>query len=139
MAVAEEAPQPSEPGSPPPPELADLLADLPWLLKQMLADGVELLETDGRLALRSLLLIAALTLCLAGLIAGSWVVLVALCVYGAVEAGVPGWGIVLGVLVLHALAFAVLAQQMRALARYAFFPNSRRAVADLFGQGARAE
>lgn len=104
-----------------------LLAGVPWLLRQYFADSVNLLETEARLALRSLLMLAALTFCLSGLIAGSWLVLVAFLAYVAFENGMPPWGIVLSLLGLHILAFVAVAVQMKALARYLFFPNSRRA------------
>jgi hypothetical protein len=126
--------QPSAPTDPQTHTLLDLLAATPWLLKQVFADSINLLETEGRLALRSLLLIVVLTLCLTGLIAGSWLVLIALVVYTAVETGVPAWGIASGILVLHILAFAGVAQQMKTLARYLFFPNSRRAFRTLLSR-----
>lgn len=105
-----------------------LVSTVPWLLKQYFADSVNLLQTEGRLALRSLVMIAALTLCFSGLIAGTWLVLIALAVYTAAEGGVPTWGIALGVIVLHLLAFVALAVQMKILSRYLFFPHSRRAL-----------
>lgn len=115
-------------------EFQQLLSLLPALLKQYLAEGLALVETEARLAVRSLVLIVALIFCLAGLIAGAWLVFVVLAAYAALEAGMPGWGVTLGVIVVHILAFAGLAQQMKALARYLAFPNSRRAVANLLSR-----
>jgi hypothetical protein len=112
-------------------EFLALLAAVPWLLKQYLADTLNLLETEGRLAFRSLLMILGLTLCLAALIAGSWLVVVVLAVYWAVMAGIAPWVIILTVVAVHILVFAGLAQQIISLARFLFFPNSRRALARL--------
>lgn len=112
-------------------EFLMLLAGVPWLLKQYFADSINLLETEGRLALRSVLMLAALTLFLAGLIAGIWLVLVGYLGYVAFENGMPAWGIALSLLGLHLLALVAVAAQVKALARYLFFPNSRRAFAAL--------
>lgn len=124
-------------GEPGAQEVLTLLAAVPWLLQQYFADSVSLLKTESRLALRSLMIVAALTLCLAGLIAGAWLVLIILAAYGAAEAGVPSWGIAIAVILLHILVFAGLLQQTRALARYLLFPNSRRALLALISRDHR--
>lgn len=115
-------------------EFLTLLAGLPWLLRQYFADSVNLLETEGRLAVRSLLMLLGLTLLLAGLVAGAWLVLVAFLVWLAAENGLAPWAIGVGLLVLHVLAVAAVVAQMKVLARYLFFPNSRRAFTTLISR-----
>lgn len=112
-------------------DLVALLAALPWLLTRYCADSIKLLETEGRIALRSLVMIAALALCLAGVIAGGWLILVVLAVYLALDAGISPWAIAAAAVLLHIVVFAALVQQVKTLSRYLLFPNSRRAVIGL--------
>lgn len=126
-------PRPEEPDDD---DLARAINELSWLLRQCWADAVNLLAVEGRLALRSLLFLIALIFCLAGFIAGAWLVLVLFFVYGAAAINAPVWAIVLGVVLLHVLAFAGLARQMLALARLLSFPRSRKAAADLLSRSA---
>lgn len=111
--------------------LAQSVEELSWLLRQCWADAVNILSLESRLALRSLLFLLVLIFCFAGLLAGAWLVIVLSFIYGAAAFAVPVWGIVIGVIILHLLAFAGLARQMLALARLLSFPRSRQAAAEL--------
>lgn len=129
------------PGTPPESgdeDLARTVDELGWLFRQCWADAVNLLSLEGRVALRSLLLLLALVFCLAGFLAGAWLVLVLFIVYCATTINAPVWAIALGVVLLHLLAFAGLAQQMLALTRLLSFPRSRQAAADLLKPKAAA-
>lgn len=129
---AREAPSAEEAGE----DLAEALEDLSWRFRQCWADAANILALEGRIALRSLLLLAVLIFCLAGLLAGAWLVLMLMLIYGAAALNMPVWGIVLGVLALHLLVFAGLAQQLLALARLLSFPRSRQAASDLLNPSA---
>lgn len=113
------------------PDLATTLEELSWRFRQCWADAANILALEGRIALHSLLLLVVLIFCLAGVLAGAWLVLMLMLIYGAAALNVPVWGIALGVIVLHLLVFAGLAQQLRALARLLSFPRSRQAAAEL--------
>lgn len=130
----EEAYQQQSTSDPQSREFLTFLAAIPWLLQQYLADGLGLLETEARLALRSLVMVVALTLCLAGVIAGAWLLVLGSAIYWAVEAEIPGWGIATAIILLHILVFVALAQQLKVLTRYLFFPNSRRALGRISGR-----
>lgn len=135
MAIQEEDDLYRQPGRDPlAKEFLALLAALPWLLRQCFTDAVKLLETEARLAFRSLLMVVGLTFCLATLIAGGWMTIVALGVYWAVTAGVALWLIILSVLALHLLIVIGLARQIVSLARFLCFPNSRRALNGLLSR-----
>ncbi|MCW8195862.1 hypothetical protein F6455_13790 [Proteobacteria bacterium 005FR1] len=112
-------------------EFLALLAGMPWLLRQYFADSLNLLETEGRLAFRSLVMVIGLTLFLIAMIAGSWMALVLVAVYWAVTEGVALWLIVLTVIGVHIVLVAGVIQQILSLARFLLFPNSRRALANL--------
>lgn len=112
-------------------EFLALLAGMPWLLRQYFADSLNLLETEGRLAFRSLVMVIGLTLFLIAMIAGSWMALVLVAVYWAVTEGVAPWLIIVTVIGVHVLLFAGVIQQILSLARFLLFPNSRRALANL--------
>lgn len=127
-------PLPDSPEESGPDELARSINEFTWLLRQCWADAANLLALEGRIAVRSLLFLVALIFCLAGLLAGAWLVLVLFLVYGAASINTPTWAIVLGVILLHILAFAGLARQMLSLARLLSFPRSRQAAADLMAR-----
>lgn len=112
-------------------DAAASLEEIAWRLRQCWADAVNILALESRTALHSLFLLAVLIFCLAGVLAGAWLVLMLMLIYGATALGIPVWGIIIAVLVLHLLVFAGLAQQLLALARLLSFPRSRQAAAEL--------
>lgn len=126
-----EAYQSQSVSGPDPQEAVALFAALPWILKHYYVDSIELLETEGRLARRSLAIVAVLTLCLAATITAGWLAAVALAAYLALAAGVPFWAVAAVVILLHIILVAVLAQKLKSLSRYLLFPHSRRALVEL--------